>query len=167
MNLDEFEDILSKGKCKPVLLKFDTTKHKDRRKYFRINFHQLLVASATIKELNGKPISIGDTKVLIQDIGPGGLCFISNLNLPIEKNIIMRFATQLIGEEINVLGRLIWSEEIDTNLYEYGIEFTIDEDVREDLVRIFNTVQIKMRKDILFAEGDFITTSPQSFFSTP
>jgi diguanylate cyclase (GGDEF)-like protein/PAS domain S-box-containing protein len=162
---NKFERILSKHECKPNIISFDVKKHRDRRKYSRIQFQKLLEASSTVKEINGKSIDIGDTKVLIKDIAPGGLCFISNLNLPIEKNVIMKFGTQLIENEIQFQGRLMWAEEMDNHLYEYGVEFAIGENDRKELVRILNTVQIRMRKDILFAEGNFVTVSPNNYFS--
>jgi len=103
---------------------------------------------------------------LIKDIGPGGLCFISDLQLPVEEGIILQFITQLIEDQIKVHGHPVWIEEIEGGLYEYGINFTMDENDRVDLIKTLNQVQIKMRNDILFAEGSFIKVSPVAYFNS-
>ena len=57
-------------------------------------------------------------------------------------------------EDIKVYG--YWREKLGDDLFKCGIEFTIDENERTNLTRILNQVQVKMRNNILFAEGDFI-----------
>jgi len=49
----------------------------------------------TIREIKGRRLNIGETKILIKDIGPGGMRFISNIILPLEKDVILQFITQL------------------------------------------------------------------------
>lgn len=143
----DFEKVLAKGKCKPVV-KDNAELYESRRRFFRVNFGQPLETDLTILEFKGREINVGNTKVWVKDIGPGGLCFISDIRLPIEKDIVLLFTTQLIGEEINVEGHSVWMEEKELNLFEYGVEFVIDENKRTDLVRILNQVQINMRKGI-------------------
>lgn len=141
----EFENILAKRKCKPVIAN-DTQFVGDRRQYFRVKFIQPLEADLTILEIKGKKVNVGNTKVLVKNIGPGGLCFVSDINLPVDKDIILQFTTKLMEEEIRVYGYSVWSNEIDTNLYEYGIKFSLDENKLSDLVRLLNKVQIAMKK---------------------
>ena len=170
--LEEFEMLLEKNKCKPIVANLSfTNSDKDRRKFFRVNFYNLLEGDLTILEIGGEKVDVGNTKVLIKNIGPGGLCFISNIRFPIEKTIILKFTTNLVEEKIVVYGNPVWSEELDVDkvdisdkMYEYGIEFRIDENDREDLVRILNEVQIKMRNNILFAEGSFISGPYNKYF---
>ncbi len=170
--IEEFEQLLSSKKCKPIIANMGAIMpDKDRRKFFRVNFFNLLEANLTILEIGGKTVDVGNTKVLIKNIGPGGLCFISHIRFPIEKDIVLRFTTDLIEKEIVVYGNPIWTEEIYQgaeeiyeNIYEYGIEFRIDENDREALVQILNEVQIKMRNNILFAEGSFISGPYNKYF---
>lgn len=162
--LEDIEKILAKGKCKPIIASDEVMYHEERRKLFRVKFHHSLEADMTIKEIQKKKINIGNTKVLIKNIGAGGLCFISNIRLPLDKGIILQFITELIGKEVKIHGSLVWTEEIDHNLYEYGVEFIIDENERTDLITTLNQVEIKMRNDILFADGRFISHSPKVYF---
>ena len=63
----------------------------NRRKYFRVEFIQYLEAYLTIKEIEGRPIDIGNSKILVKNIGPGGLCFIANIRLPLDKDFLVHF----------------------------------------------------------------------------
>lgn len=163
--LEEFEKILIKGRCKPIIMShFSLDPREERRKFFRIKFSQLLEGELTILEIKGRRINVGNTKVLIKNIGPGGLCFISNIKFPIEKDIILQFTTELMEKGIRVYGHPVWTEEIDNKCHEYGVEFTIDENERVDLIGILNQIQIKVKKNILFAEGSFISGSYNQYF---
>ena len=144
--LEDFEKVLAKGNCKPLISK-DSLLHKERRKSYKVNFIQGLEARLSILELRGKNINMGNAKVVIKNIGSEGLSFISSIRLPIEKDMVVQFATYLVGEEIKINGHPIWTEEIDNNLFEYGFEFTMDEDKRKDLIKILNQVQINMKND--------------------
>ncbi|NLJ57738.1 MAG: hypothetical protein GX339_02715 [Tissierellia bacterium] len=77
----------------------------------------------------------------------------------------MLFTTNLLDTEIKVVGRPLRIEE-DDNLYEYGVDFIIDENERAELIRVLNLVQIKMKKDILFAEGSFTPNSAEVYFNS-
>lgn len=163
--LEDFEKNLAKKKWKPKVFKSTMIlPQEDRRKFFRIRFNQLLEADMTILEIRGKKLDIGNTKVLIKNMGPGGLCFISNVRFPAERGITLQFTTELLEEELKVYGCIVWAEEKKNNLYEYGVEFTIDENGRSDLIMELNKVQIKMRNNILFAEGSFTSDSYIQYF---
>ncbi len=163
--LEGFVKLLAKKKCLPTMYYKDSgMPSKDRRKLFRVNFSQFLEADLTILKIKGKKINVGNTKVLIQNIGPGGLLFISNINLPTEKDIVLQFITQLRGKEIKLSGYPLRVREIENTLYEYGVEFIIDENDRGDLVGTLNKVQVDMKKNILFAEGSFISGSYNRYF---
>jgi len=160
----EFEKLLSMKFLKPTRPK-DMPFKEERRKFFRLQFNQLLEALVTVLEINGRKVNVGNTKVLIKNIGPGGLCFISNIRLPIDKGIILRFITELLGEEIRVYGSTVWTKEIGGSLFEYGVEFSNDENKTTELIRVLSRVQIIMRKNIMFAEGSFISCTHNLYFN--
>jgi len=165
ISTEDFEILLTKEKCEPILVDNIYNMPKvERRKYLRIKFTQLSEAELTIKELEGRKISVGYTKVLIKDIGPGGLCFISNIRFPEEKDFILQFIIQLIDQEMKVSGNIVWSAETEYDLYEYGVEFIIDENERMDIIKILNQVQMRMRNNLLFADGSFVSVSPDVYF---
>lgn len=161
----EFERLLAKKICTPEAPQ-GAPVHGERRKFFRIKFLRILEANLTILEIKGKKVNVGNTKVLIKNIGPGGLCFITNFRLPVDDKIIMQFKTQLIGEEITVYGCIVWSRDIENGLFEYGVKFTFDENKRTELVKVLNQVQIRMRNDSTFADGSFVSGSPYAYFNS-
>lgn len=166
VGLKEFEQILDKRKSEAIVV--DEVREKpneNRRKFFRIEFDQLLEANLTIKKFKGKKMGLGNTKVLVKDIGPGGICILSNLNLPVKKDIILQFTAKLVESEIDISGHPVRKVEVDDKLYEYGIEFIVDENERMELIKILNKVQIKVRKKTLFAEEGFISTSAKRYFN--
>ena len=160
----DFEKILKTKECKPMLTSKDMS-FDNRRKYFRVEFIQYLEAYLTIKEIEGRPIDIGNSKILVKNIGPGGLCFIANIRLPLDKDFLVQFQTQVLEEDIKVNGKLVWDQELGDNLYRYGVEFVIDEDDRTYLIKILNEVQIRMKADILFTDANFTSLTPTVYFN--
>ncbi|MFY9482627.1 MAG: EAL domain-containing protein [Tissierellaceae bacterium] len=156
--------ILSNGVCKPTKPNDVVIPKVERRKFFRVPFTRLLEAEMTISEIKGRKVDVGRTKILIKNIGPGGLCFLSNISLPVERNLILQFKTNLLEEEIKVLGHPVWTKDY-PNYNEYGVQFIVDENERAGLVKILNLVQIRMKQDSLFADGNFITSSPNVYFN--
>ena len=161
--LKDFENILPKRECLPIR-PVDSMPFVERRKFFRVRFSQALEASLMITEIKGRKIDVGNTKVAIKDIGPGGLCFVSHLRLPVERDVILQFTMGLLGEKLRVHGYIVWAEEVGNNLFKYGIEFIIDENGRSDLIKVLSQVQIKMRNNTLFADGSFISGSIGAYF---
>lgn len=161
--LEEFEKILITKKCRPQVANTSQV-IEERRKYFRIKFMQRLETKLTILAIKGKKVNIGNTKVLVKDMSPGGLCFIANIHLPIGREIILQFSSRLIEEEFYLQGYCVWTNEIEGGLLEYGVEFIVDENKRAELIQLLNKVQIRMRKDILFADGDFISGTEYQYF---
>ncbi|MDZ7834459.1 MAG: PilZ domain-containing protein [Alkalibacterium sp.] len=163
--LEDFEKILTRGKCTPSKPSRNETKPKEeRRKYFRLTLPDLLEADMTILSISGKKADVGETGVVVKNIGPGGLCFISNIKLPVNKEIILQFKSELSGEEIKAYGSLDWIEERDYDLFEYGLEFTFDEKARTGLTKVLNQFQVKTRKDSDYRDGRFFMKSFDQYF---
>jgi len=162
-----FAKVLARKKCKPIRANNSNLKpYEERRKFFRVNLHQLLEADMTILEIGGKKANVGNTKVVIRDIGPGGLRFVSNIKLPLKRDLVLQFTTELLGKEIRVYGCPVWIEEILDQLYEYGIEFTFDENDRSALTGVLNQVQVKIRRNPGFADGRFVTEPLAVYFKS-
>lgn len=137
----------------------------ERRQLYRIEFKNYLEADMTIVEIGGKKAKVGNTKALIKNIGPGGLCFITNVKLPVKKDLILEFVTELMGKQVKVHGTPVWSEEMEQGIHIIGLEFTFDENMRMELTKLLNSVQIRVKKDYGFNDGKFITESIKRFFN--
>lgn len=97
------------------------------------------------------------------DIGLGGLRFLSHLRLTPQEKMIFQFTTNILGYELQLNGRIVWYRELDYNIFEYGVSFVIDELKRDELAALSNKLIIKIRKDPIFSEGDFIQENPITY----
>lgn len=162
--LEKIDGMLEKGKCRPVLNNTTFKPRVERRKFFRQVFHELLKTDLTILKIKNKKMNVGNSKVLVKNIGPGGLCFISNIQFPLEREFTLQFVTMLLGKEINVYGTPVWGEEVEDNLFEYGVKFLMEESESEEMMRMLYEVQIKMKRNILFADGRFTDETAYNYF---
>lgn len=162
----EFIRIIAKKRCQPrqdssnVRINY----HGQRGRYFRIEFPLLLKGRMTVLSIRGQKVETGMANVAIKEIGPGGLRVITNIKFPVDREVILQFITELLGKEVMVYGAIVSGEEMEEDLYEYDIEFTITENERTKLIGLLNQVQIRMRKDLSFADGNFISCSPGLYF---
>lgn len=136
----------------------------NRRRYFRVSFKYPLEARMTITRLGKKEVEIGYTRVLIGNMGPGGLKFYSDILLPINHDMVFRFEMELLGT-ITVEASLVWGGEYRAGVHEYGVSFLIDETFRERLTATLNTVAVRMRRRGMVSQCDFVDSTPMQYFS--
>lgn len=161
---EEFESLLEKGECLPrngVLT--EDSSYENRREYFRIDLPRPLVSEMTITSLGGKAVQLGMTKVLIEDIGPGGARFTSNIKLPPRPDLILKLKTYILEQTLEVSGSIVWSNEVD-DLQQYGLKFTIKDNLRDSLTSLLNQFQVSIRNKSITAHSSFLATSKRQFF---
>lgn len=112
----------------------------------------------TIARLKGKALQLGKTDVLIEDIGPGGLRFLSFIKLSVHPEVILELETEIIGIRVKLYGEIVWLRELQEDLFQYGVEFSIDEDDRASLCQLLNQFAIKLKRNSLVPGCSFIHT---------
>jgi hypothetical protein len=135
----------------------------ERRRYYRVRFPMSLSAQLTILSYKGKELSFGSTEVLVQDIGLGGLRFMSHLKLILRPDIVYGFYTIVMGIELKLSGKIVWSRERKMGIYEYGVEFLIEEKDRDKLTALLHDLSFKLRSNPLFNDGHFITENALTY----
>lgn len=160
----KIDEMLENGKCRPVFSNTTVKSRTERRKSFRQSFRDFLKTDLRILKIKDKKMNVGNSKALIKDLGPGGLCFVSNIQFPLERDFTLEFTTTLLGQEFSAIGTPVWSREAADNLFEYGVKFMMDESAVEDLMRILYELQVKMKKNILFADGSFTDKTAYQYF---
>ncbi|MBM7648669.1 diguanylate cyclase (GGDEF)-like protein/PAS domain S-box-containing protein [Bacillus ectoiniformans] len=160
---NKFVVLLEKGRLKPIP---PATKNGfvNRRKYFRAHFHHPLKGMMSLKELKGKKVQVGSSPILIKNVGVGGLCFISNINLPVHPELILEMNFSLNGRDQAFLGKIKWKEDSGDDLYEYGLEFAINEDQRSDLIPLLNKLTLQLKRDPFPNGYDWHLEGPRVFF---
>ena len=164
VSADEFERLLNDRVITPNTGNNTVPLVKERRKYFRIPFQYPLLSSMTIAKIHGRKVKLGKSEVLIENIGLGGLRFLSELRLPVSKEIVLEFQTTILGQQIQVYGYVVWMKELLDDLYQYGVEFILDENGRMELAKILNKLAIQLKNKTFVPDSSFINISSYHFF---
>jgi diguanylate cyclase (GGDEF)-like protein/PAS domain S-box-containing protein len=164
---DKMEILLRTGYINPEPKEWQSIKQENRREFFRIKLNYPIIAHMTIVEVRQKQINVGSTEVLIQNIGPGGLRFISKVKLPVNPDFILSLKTTIF-QDYELHGNIVWTQEYsqhkDEKVFEYGFKFLLDEKSQEDLTKVLNQLAIKLKKQPIFPGVSFFTESVQAFF---
>ncbi|MGE6754670.1 EAL domain-containing protein [Rossellomorea sp. NPDC071047] len=138
---------------------------KNRRKFFRVNFTHPLEADMTISEFNGKKVNLGNTEILIEDMGLGGIRFLSQIHLPVRNDVVINIETDVLGQPLLFQGHVVWKNEYTSNVYQYGLQFTISEKETFKLSKVMNQLQLELKDKSLVSEGRFLSVSAKEYFS--
>lgn len=161
---EEFKQLLSKRKIDIARQGKGRQSKHNKRKYFRLQFSYPLLAEMSIIRLMGKEISTGKSDVLIENLSLGGLSFVSTIRMDVRPDMILSFETTLLGKKIHFVGKIVWSREQAERVYLYGVEFLNDEKERDALAKMINQLTIKLRKNPILADCQFIDTDSLTFF---
>ncbi|MBB6445139.1 EAL domain-containing protein [Bacillus benzoevorans] len=134
--VSEFEQLLKKE----ILLPVDPKQKAERknRQYYRLQFPYPLSSSMRLISIAGKDMHLGKSTVLIDDISIDGLRCISTLKLPVRGDVVFQFETEVLHTPLQFLGRIVWKEEQNNNLVEYGFQFMNNEDEQVKLDSTLN-----------------------------
>lgn len=119
--------------------------NSERRSYFRLTLEKPLCAKMTIALINGEYVNTGNTKICVLDIGPGGLKYLSALNMPQDPHITLGFLTTISNEMIYLHGTIARRIEVQDGIYEYGIQFLITEERRDEIIKLINVLAVGQR----------------------
>ncbi|MBR0597416.1 EAL and GGDEF domain-containing protein [Sinanaerobacter chloroacetimidivorans] len=133
----EFEDILKKEKCIPITIKAKEKPSEEKRKFLRIKLPELLVAEMTILDIPGEEFKVGTAQIGIKNIGSEGMCFASDIKLPVNHDLVLEFSIPCMSRETKVRGTPVWIKEVDDCIYEYGVTFIFDKDEKTNLASVF------------------------------
>ncbi|MEH7385419.1 EAL domain-containing protein [Bacillus sp. JJ1521] len=165
VNADEFTILLQNSKI--IIEEANEEENEitnNRREYFRINFDIPLIASMTLTSIHGRKVELGKAEVIVEDIGAGGLRFLSDIRLTVHRNIILEFETEILGNNVIMQGVIVWMNEMKYESYQYGVEFLFDNDDRSDLTQILNKLAIVLRKNPLPSDTSFVKVDKNNFF---
>jgi len=136
---------------------FGAGRHK--REYFRLQLEPPLCADMTIVLIKGKTMEVGSAKVLIEDLGAGGLRFLSHLKMPANDQLVLQFDTFIQEEPLKMYGHIVRTAAWEEQFYEYAVRFTMEEAQHLGVNRLVNRLAIRFRhqkevRDSHFWKGD-------------
>lgn len=118
----------------------------NKRKFFRVKHDLPLCASMSIYSVNGRMVMSRGTFVCIKNIGPGGLCFLSNLSFPAINTAIFSFKLLLLGSNFTFYGYIVRSKPVNDQIKEYGVKFTETLNNSMEVAKIMNQWSIAINK---------------------
>ena len=117
-----------------------------------------------LTSIAGKSLNLSISKVLIEDISEGGLRFVSNLKLPIRGDVVYQFKTELLDESITLNGNIVWKEEINEDLVEYGVKFNIEKDEQAALSTLLDSFILLLKNNSSLPPYRKITIDKYHYF---
>jgi hypothetical protein len=120
----------------------------NKRKHIRIKCNVPLCSEVTIIKVNNKKVNTGKTKVCVEDIGAGGLRFISSLDLPVNPNFIVSFETLILKQELLFNGIIVRKQEINNGIFAYGAKFLMDDQDIKAFANVINDLDYVISKKI-------------------
>lgn len=126
-----------------------------RREYFRVRLPHTICTNIYLQQvINGAVTSFSPSKVCIQNISAGGLCFRCKVELPILENFSTYFEFKLLGKQLKLAGNIVRHRKAG-RLHEYGVVFEMNEPEREKLIRHLNNLSILIRNGVKVYDTDF------------
>lgn len=102
----------------------------------------------TIVRFHGKDVNMGYSNVCVNDLGPGGLSFITRLELPIDSMVDFRFKIK-IYDKIRILpGEVVRRRDLPKGVKEYGVRFKFSAYEESEHLAIFNKMQVSLARDL-------------------
>lgn len=138
-SVGEFEHILIKGRVSPVKKEIPNVEKSTYPIKVKYPFQSELALIEYLEEKRKEE----KTKVVIENIGLGGLRFTSNLKLIVGQEMVYSFKTEEKEEKIQIAGVVIWNDERKDGEYQYGVHFLIPDQQRTYLNQLLNTYSQK------------------------
>ena len=137
----------------------------ERRTFFRVGLPLPLSTRMAILSLNNEKVSLGSSKVLVENISPVGLRFLSHLRLTSRADIVFSFETELMGTQLRYKGKIVWGEEKEkeNDIFRYGVEFLSTQQEKEQLSALLKQIRSNMNHPALYEKSSFVSESPTDF----
>ncbi|WP_228027747.1 sensor domain-containing protein [Bacillus fonticola] len=159
----EFQRLLAQGILYPGKRHQDIEVHVERRKYERISLPFPLGAGMSLLSIHNKKVELGQTNVLLENICPKGVKFLSTIDLPVRPDLILQFETLIMGKNVLLKGHPIWKHD-SKDLFLYGVELMTTEGERADLEELLNEFSHQIEMAPLVPESNFVQIGRVDYF---
>lgn len=136
----------------------------NHREFFRLQLKNAITSDMRMIRVQNKVIESAYKEVLIDDIGPGGMRFLSDLKIPVNRLVVWGFRTELLGQIIEVNGFVVRARIIEKGIYEYGLKFIMDEKERLFFIKLCNELALKLRQSPIIKGCRFVGMNKIHYF---
>lgn len=119
---------------------------EEKREYFRIQCPHSICTKMTVAKVGEKVVYTNSRRVCVEDIGPGGVRFLTNLELPVRADILYEFEMKLHGDLVSMHGYIRRKRAIEQGVYEYGVEFEVSDLERSQVVMLLNDFNLQIHR---------------------
>jgi hypothetical protein len=129
----------------------------NKREYYRLTLRVPLSARFRIIGYQNARLETNSSSIYIADIGAGGLRMHSRLNLPLNEGLLLEFNVELFHEELVILGAVLRKKPLQDGIYEYGVEFIMNDSLRQRLLSHLHMLSIRLRQTEVLASCSFVS----------
>lgn len=139
----------------------------NRREYYRLTLHVPLSAQFKIIGYRRETLNSNSTYIYIVDLSAGGLRMHSRLNLPVNEGLLLEFRFRLFERELVLLGMVVRKKPAGSGIFEYGIEFSLDDQMKELLLANIHLLSIRLKNTQVLTSCSFGTDEEMARFYGP
>lgn len=129
----------------------------NHREYFRLSLQIPLSAQLKIIGINQIMVDTKYAQIIVVDISAGGLRIHSKLDLPLNIDLLLEFRFSLFDKQMKILGTITRKSIFKPELFEYGIQFSLDEHAHSILIGKLNLLHIRLRQTNVISSCSFCT----------
>lgn len=161
---EKYEKMIQVGYLKAVQTSEKKSGMRENRKFYRLELPLHIQGEMTIAEVNDQVVHIGSTPILIENLSLGGLRILSNLKLPVNSNMKFKFEFKVLGEVIELYGKLRWIEEEFPDVYSYGVLFKLNRALEDHLARLINQMTTLRINNQPIPNTEFVYEQVSNYF---
>lgn len=125
--------------------KMDDLHEASSRKYVRTELHEGVIAEMNLQRVDDRIVTSNTCKVLVTNLSPGGLRFMTPLHLKSEVRWQVSLKFRLEGTDLDVRGEIRWSQMNQDQWWSYGVEADPEESyMRSKVIRALNRRLLRM-----------------------
>lgn len=129
----------------------------NKRQFYRLTLGVPLAARFRIIGCHNTELASNLGTTYIADISAGGIRMHSRLDLPLLESLLLEFDMELFHTRLKLLGCVLWKNPLYDGIYEYGVEFILDDSMREQLLGHIHLLSIRLRHAHVLASCSFCT----------
>ena len=109
----------------------------ESRAHIRFHFNKAITAELRLVSKEGRLLTDASSAVELLDISRNGLCFMSDLLLPVQHNYLIEMRMTLSKAQIIVRGRIVWNMKAGEQ-FRHGVAFECSDTLRSFITGVLN-----------------------------
>lgn len=139
----------------------------NKRQFYRLTLQVPLAAKFRIIGFNNTQLLSNNGTTYIADISAGGIRIHSRLDLPLMQSLLLEFDIELFHSKLKLLGCVLRKQPLENGIFEYGVEFILDNPLREQLLSHIHMLSIRLKHNQVLTSCSFCSEEEWKEFYRP